>query len=160
MRFKFLTGDMNWQTYGGKFISKKLNNSEFDYWLVMDVVNLKDAMGDESEYTYNVSIAAIAPSQLPHKELDSALSCCGIEEDKENLSLEVIIKAISTYMGGAIIFNESGNNLNALMKQARYEASLMGGMLFGFAMDKYQNRIGSTGWDILRGDILGGLHHE
>jgi len=39
MRFKFLTGDVNWETYGGKWVSPKLNNGDFDYWLVLEFVN-------------------------------------------------------------------------------------------------------------------------
>jgi hypothetical protein len=46
MKFKFLTGDINWQTYGGKFISKKLNNGEFDHWLVIEVTNWANAVGE------------------------------------------------------------------------------------------------------------------
>ena len=35
MNLKFLTGDINWTEYGGKFVTKKLNNGDFDYWLVL-----------------------------------------------------------------------------------------------------------------------------
>ena len=31
VKFKFLTGDCNVSQYGGKFISNKQNNGEFDY---------------------------------------------------------------------------------------------------------------------------------
>jgi len=162
MKFTFFTGDYNWQTYGGKFISKKLNNGDFDYWLVMSVINMHDATGDENQEKYNVNVCVIAPSELSEKELDSALSCCGFEESKDELiekyGATILVEAISDYMGGAVIFDESGNNLKKLMKDARKESDLMGSFLFGFAMDKYQNRIGSTGWDLLKGDILAGLN--
>ena len=39
MRFKFLTGDVNWQTYSGLFVSRRLNNGDFDYYLVLRVEN-------------------------------------------------------------------------------------------------------------------------
>jgi hypothetical protein len=31
---------------------------------------------------------------------------------------------------------------------------------FGFAMDQAQNRIGSTGWDLIKGDLLAGLNRQ
>jgi hypothetical protein len=160
LKFKFLTGDINWQKYGGKFISKKLNNGDFDYWLILDIINMWDATGEENQPQYNVGIQAIAPSQLPEKEKNAAFACCGIdlEEVKPEYQQEVLIEAISEYMGGALIWQESGNNLKKLLKEAHKQAATMGDFLFGFAMDRTQNKIGSTGWDLLRGDILAGLN--
>jgi len=164
MNFKFLTGDMNWQTYGGKFVSKKLNNGDFDYWLVMDVINWHEATGDESPEKYCVEVMAIAPSELPQEELDSAWESCGYGESLEDSIKKYgdlfLVEMISSYMGGARIFSESGNNLKKLMKEAREQSDTMGNFLFGFAMDRYQNRIGSTGWDVLKGDITAGLYRN
>jgi hypothetical protein len=163
LKFKFLTGDVNWQTYGGKFISRKLNNSEFDYWLILEVINLKEACGEDEPLTYNVSVSAIAPSQLSNKTITSAIESCGWNDitTKEELikkySYSALIEVISDYMGGAVIFDTSGNNLSKLLKEAHKEAYLMGYFLFGFAMDKNQNQIGSSGWDILQGNLLAGI---
>lgn len=162
MKYRFLTGDINWQTYGGKFISRKLNNTEFDYWLVMEVINLKEACGDDSEYTYHIQVCAIAPTELPEKELNSAWESMGMDGNLQDAIKQYgnkfLIEMISGYMGGALIWQCSGNNLKKLIAEARKQSDIMGNMLFGFAMDRYQNAIGSTGWDLLRGDILAGLN--
>jgi hypothetical protein len=163
LKFKFLTGDINWQTYGGKFISKKLNNSEFDYWLILEVINLKEACGEDEPLTYNVSVSAIAPSQLSDTIIDNAFSSCGWDNDLnkddfiKKYDITGLVEVISDYTGGAVIYQESGNNLSKLLKEAHKEAYIMGDFMFDFAMDKVQNQIGSSGWDILQGNILAGL---
>ena len=68
MRFKFLTGDVNWKEWGGKFVSPKQNNGDWDYWLVMDVINIPNETGDESVSKYYVSIHAVAPDAVDHDE--------------------------------------------------------------------------------------------
>lgn len=163
IKFKFLTGDINWQEYGGKFISKKLNNGDFDYWLILSVDNLHECMDENHPNKYLVSVNAIAPSELPEKEIESALQSMGQEdlspaEFTKKYGMLGLLEAISGYMGGAMIFYDEGNNLRKLMKNAREQAEEMGVFLFGFAMDRTMNRIGSTGWDILRGDITAGLY--
>jgi len=40
--------------------------------------------------------------------------------------------------------------------QAKHEAQLAN-MLFGFYMDKAVNRIGTTGWEAIKGDLTAGL---
>jgi hypothetical protein len=43
------------------------------------------------------------------------------------------------------------------MQQCRKEADILTGIMFGFNMDSPKNGIGSTGWDLLRGDVMAGL---
>ena len=38
MRFSFLSGDMNFTRYGGKWISTRRNNGEFDYYFVIELL--------------------------------------------------------------------------------------------------------------------------
>ena len=45
MRFSFLTGDMNYTTYGGKWISTRQNNGEFDYYFVIELLNWPETVG-------------------------------------------------------------------------------------------------------------------
>jgi hypothetical protein len=153
LNFKFLTGDMNWQEYGGKFVSKKLNNGEFDYWLVMDVINWHEHEPCY-EYTYNVSVQAISP------ELNTDLVAQLIEDYGYQLLAEdeplLPVEMLASYGCSATLWNENGNNLRELMKQAREEAAKIE-FLFGLYMDKAQNAVGSTGWDVIQGDLLAGL---
>ena len=46
MRFSFLTGDMNFTRYGGKWISTRRNNGEFDYFFVVELLNWRETVGE------------------------------------------------------------------------------------------------------------------
>lgn len=155
IQFKFLTGDMNWAEYGGKWYSQKFNNGEFDYCFVREILNWEDVVGEREKRigklpTYNVTVSVVAPEEFSDK--DAALSCVGIESSWESLSWVEKVDAIISYAGGAVVFNKGGNNYKALFKEAKKETEISA-MLFGFAMDRAQNRIGNTGWDRLKGDI-------
>ena len=154
MKFKFLTGDINWQTYGGKFVSKKLNNGDFDYWLVLEVINMHDATGEESIEKYNVSINAVSPEQAGKENLDKALECCGVPEME--LTDLMKVEALDSYGVRAPLWSGNSNNINKLLKEAKKQAQLTE-MLLGFAMDKPLNKIGSTGWEFIKGDLNSGL---
>lgn len=153
IKFKFLTGDVCWQEYGGKFISKKFNNGEFDYYYVMEVINWYEFESSPA-FTYHVQLSVIAPSEFD--EIESAINSCGWDGMDLNDDL-MLVELISSYAGGALIWQESGNNIRSLMKAARKEAALCN-MLFGFYLDRNQNAIGSTGWDLLQGNILARLY--
>lgn len=153
LRFKFFSGDTNWKTYGGTFLSKRLNNGEFDYWLALDVVNWADAVGEkDAPAKYNVSIRSVSIEEGKNA-LEEAFSCCGFDIDEiESATEEQKIDALLSYGTMAELWSENGNNINTLMKRAKQEA-LMIEMMYGFYMDRPVNRIGNTGWDSQRGDI-------
>ena len=174
LHFHFLTGDVNWQEYGGKFISRKLNNGDFDYWLVLEVSNMKDATGDESAETYNVMLCAVSPDAMSKETFDSAWKSWGMGKTFEEWQNELAerfntqpshaarimaeARVEVAYDGGrALLWQDSGNNLKKLLTEAHKHADTEGDFLFGFAMDRAQNRIGSTGWDCITGDMLAGL---
>jgi len=100
----------------------------------------------------------VAPGELPEEEIKAAIKSCGWDEfDRSNA--RQLIEVICSYgCGKALIWDGYSNNYRKLMKQARdgaYQQLSMPGM--GFAMDRPQNAIGSTGWDFLKGDITAGL---
>lgn len=157
-RFKFLTGDVNWLSYGGKWVSSKLNNGEFDYWLVMELINMDDACGRDNEGhpTYIVSLSAVAPSEAGDK-LKSAFECCGVDQSDECASNPLVqVECLHSYGVHTVLWQDNGNNARKLMRQARKEAQLAN-MLFGFYMDRAVNRIGTTGWEAIKGDLTAGL---
>ena len=162
MRFTFLTGDGNWQTCGGKFVSAKQNNGEFDYWFVMDVLNWEDAVGEREAKdvgaTYCVSLYSVSPSEAGAESLRSAFKCCGMEDlDTYTLAKPLVqVEALVSYGTYAQLWSQNGNNLAKLMRQAREQARISS-MLYGFYMDKPANRIGTSNWDMQRGNILAGL---
>lgn len=156
IRFKFLTGDVNWQEYGGSFISAKYNNGDWDYWLVMEVLNL-----DETDAKYNVSVMVVSPEAAGNTNLSKALAQYGFEEQDaevpEYFNSDIgKVEALATYGIKAQVWNENGNNLAKLMLKAKRDLVTING-LFGFFMDSPQNGIGSTGWDLVAGNVMAGL---
>jgi len=173
IRFKFLTGDVNWQTYGGQFVSKRMANGydgkgavkgrdyDFHYWLVMDVRPNEDwEYGDKDRPKYWVSLAVVSPEAADPKELQAAARSWGMD-DADTLKAQAdplfLVECLHSYGVAAYVWNGEGNNLSVLMKEARKEAQLASGIMFGFYMDRAQNMIGSTGWDTVKGDLLARL---
>jgi hypothetical protein len=149
---------MNWETYGGKFVSKKLNNGEFDYWMVMEIINWREHSNDPL-YTYNVGLSMVAPSQLDRDTIDRAFESWGLVDYLDTDPL-LLIDIVSSYGAGVVpLWDESGDNLRKLMKQARHEAD-HAEMLLGFYLDRQVNALGATGWDWLEGDLMGRAFKE
>lgn len=151
IRFKFLSGDVNWMDYGGKWISQKLNNGDFDYFLVLELLNMDDACGrdNEGQPKYHVCVAAVSPHEAGEPNVEKALEGYGDFDVDDVMKVE----ALHTYGISAPVYQKAGNNALKLMKEARKEAQFRGGMLFGFSLDKSVNKIGTTGWEALRGDM-------
>lgn len=151
MNFQFLVGDLNWQEYGGKWISPELNNGDWPYWLVIEFINFLDATGellDGKEYV--VEISAVSPEAAGKEQLQRALDCYGWDNAPSKI---MEVEALHGYGIAAHLWQASGNDADILLRNAMQEADLVSG-LFGFYMDRPENRIGSTGWDFISGDIL------
>ncbi len=150
-RFKFLTGDMNWKEYGGRFVSQRLANGYDGPGAVV---------GEDYDFHYYyVTLGVVAPEAVPPEEMQQAYNSVGLyPEDLERLKADPLfaVEALHSYGTYAVVWQEKGNNLNMLMAEARKEAQLCE-MMFGFYMDRYVNLIGTTGWDAVRGDMLAGL---
>jgi len=159
MRFKFLTGDMNWETYGGKFISRKLNNGEFDYYLVMDILNWNevDSEAVKTNGQYCVSLHSVSPSEAGSDNLRKAFECYGLDGTEDFTSNPLVqVECLESYGVYTPVWSASGNSLSKLMREARKQADVVHG-LYGFYMDRPVNRIGTSGWDAQKGNILAGI---
>ena len=154
MKFKFLTGDVNWKEYGGKFVSPKQNNGDWNYWLVIDVINMHDVTGDETEPKYYITISAVAPDAVSEDEKNSALQSCDMEDwyKKTDWKDLTMVEALVTCGISACLWQAQGNNIRKLMQDARKESDQIV-MLFGFYMDRQLNAIGNDGWDFISGNI-------
>lgn len=154
MKTYFLTGDCNWQEYGGKWITKKLNNGDFDYWLVIEFINMYEAIGDKTTDKYTAQITAVSPKAAGWKNIKSALRCCDLKlkDFKPEHKEKIIIEALSDYGLSAPLDSFSGNNYKTVMKKARQSLDCIAGM-FGFFMDGSKNRLGHNGWDFIAGDL-------
>lgn len=159
MNFKFLTGDVNWQTYGGKFVSKKLNNGLFDYWLVLDVFNWEEMTGDAEQGTYCVTVYQVAPSQASEDTIQSALDSWGYTreqlDDWDDPDL-ALVELLADYGNGVPHWQESGNNLGRLLKEARARAAHIAQFNPNY-LERRVNALGTNGWNWLKGDITAGL---
>lgn len=160
VRFSWLTGDVNWETYGGKWISNRQNNGEFDYWFVIEFINWIDAVGErEAPAKYNVTLSVVSPQKAGVDNLRRAMESCGVDEcflsriPEGKARQEVIVELLHSYGVSVPVWSEDGDNRKSLVRQARRESQVASG-LFGFVMDRPVNRIGATGWEALRGDMM------
>lgn len=158
MKWSILSGDINWETYGGKLVAGPFDNGDFAYWLVLDIVNWAEAVGEdeasEIDGTHNVTLSVVAPSECPADQLQGAIDSCGWEEMELDSPL-ALVWLLHDYGIFASVWNENGS-LKDLLRQGKQEAKTCE-FLFGFYLDRPQNAIGSTGWDLLRGDLMAGI---
>ena len=157
MKFTFLSGDSNWLKYGASWVSPKLYNHDFDYWLVMELINLKEeAPQDDWPGKYHASLAAVSIQQAGPENIEAALGCCGVPEHAEDDPMAQV-EALHSYGVEVILWSEFGNSAHRLLRNAQEEAALCE-MMFGVYMDRCVNRIGTTGWEAIKGDIMAGLN--
>ena len=157
IRFTCLTGDSDWLSYGGKWISPKYNNGDFDYYLVRTLINMEEAVGGEAKFKYLVRLSVVVPSEVI--DYVSVMQSCGRDDEYrqwKNIPDIERVEMLDDYGIYACMKEWEGNNYKKLFKLCTDEAMLVTG-LFGFYMDRYQNRIGATGWDLIKGDSWGGL---
>lgn len=155
MNFKFLTGDVDWKEYGGKFVSKRLNNGEFDYWLVLDVCRGQNQTDEDVYYLY---MSAVAPSLLDEDKRKAALESFGLDEDDEKRFLDesgdvAWVEIASTYGYDMVVENNSGRNIRDLMQWARQTANYVEENFFDYT-DSLANMLGATGLDVLKGNPI------
>lgn len=159
VRFQFLTGDVNWLEYGAKWVSPKLNNGEFDYWIVMEFTNMDEACGRDNagQPKYDVSLSAVSPHQAGEENIRRAYDSCGLtDEQRETATSLALVECLHSYGVSALLWQSSGNNAHKLLREARHQATCASG-LFGFYMDGAKNRIGTTGWEAIKGDLNSAL---
>jgi hypothetical protein len=106
------------------------------------------------EGRYSIAVESVSPWMVQPEEIERARSSCGWEEMGDDI--ETVCIMLLEYGIKATLFSSQGNNQQKLQKECR--DALKGIMcLFGFYADRSQNAIGSTGWDFMSGNILGGL---
>jgi hypothetical protein len=151
---------VNFTQYGGKWISTRQNNGDFDYYLVIELLNWRETVGErEAPAKYNVSLSVVSPDEAKDN-IGAALECCGITaemlETANGYRAALLVDALHSYGVHTPVWSKDGNNWRALMREARNQAQCCAG-LFGFYLDRPVNAIGTTGWEALRGDITAGL---
>ena len=151
--WKFLTGDFNWQQYGGSWY-RAVGERQYQ---VIELINLKDAMGEDAEVTYSVSLKYVDLDEMSQSNIDSAVGCCSFPDDVE-LTDEILIEALCAYGRYAPVGSWEGNAYRPLLRQAKREAnSLKDSARFNDAMRRPVNQIGSTALEYMQGDTHSAL---
>lgn len=140
---------------GGLWMSQVFNNGQFNFYYVLQVHFWAEA-ADRPEFKYAVEVSVISPDQFSENNRESAKASFCEKAPWDSLSTETQVEMISSYAGGPTVFAKNGNNVEALVKEAREVLSHQG-ITFGFSMDMTVNGSGTTGWDYLKGDIMAGL---
>ena len=118
-------------------------------------IEYTDQWGDDYDGgKYHATICACGPGWPVG---DNPFSSLGISRE-EFLTLPTIgqLQVLIDCGLCAPLWQKSGSNLATLKRLAREELQSLR-MLCGFALDQPVNRIGSSGWDLMRGDITAGL---
>lgn len=130
------------------------DNGELTYVFVR--CEYTDEWGDGAKErlgAYHFSIVTVAPYMLSDKDKEQALDGWEGWRDQPDLN---ICDGLMGYGYYATLWQETGNNKAKLMSAARKE--LAGLRVFlGFALDRNQNAIGSSGWDFMAGNPTGAL---
>lgn len=138
-------------------ITPKQNNSDFDWWGILQTKYVGDYEDLSKSGSWLVTAYIVAPSQLDADSRKSACSCSGQEDWPEDPTQQIDLQ-LSSGHGLVPIFDKQGNNRRTLEKAAHQQLSLST-FLTGFYLDRPVNRIGTTGWELLTGDVLAGLYH-
>jgi len=108
-------GDVCYKQYGGKWISQKLNNGEFDYWLVLEAINWYDSTSGGCSCNVQFCLSVVSPQQAGKHHLRQACQSCGIEDANPN---RMQVEALHSYGVTSPIWAKDGNNWAELMKEA------------------------------------------
>lgn len=157
LTWKILSGNI-YKSDGGKLYSGPHSNGEFYYWFVLEVFEWEEAVGEreasEIDRTHNVSLSVVAPSECPTKYLERSLSSWGIEEKDTIDNPLALVDLLYDYGIHAVIWDRNGS-LRDLLMEAKRQAETTEAFTFGFAMDRPQNGLGATGWDLIRANHFG-----
>ena len=116
-----------------------------------------DQWCSDFEHTYHMEIMALGPRWPSKKNLEERLRDYEMSRDDfKALPLDGQLQILAETGLAAHLWQQSGNNKRTLLNQAREELSKIQ-VMFGFYMDRYQNQIGDTGWDWIRGNLMAGM---
>jgi len=136
-------------------IGREWHNGDWNLRLATRITYMEEYLSENELKTigkYHIEILAVSPESAGEKNLKSAYDCIGLDDDQIDKIPLCDYEALISYGVYATLFSKSGNNLKSLIHDANYELQLIHG-LFGFYMDRAENRIGNNGWDFISGNI-------
>lgn len=147
--WEFLTGDMNFVEYGGSWV-KQLSDVRY---LVIELINLKDAMGDKAEMVYDVGLKEC---DIESPQLNNAIASHGFPDgfDVESHPLAKV-EVLVSFGNFAPMGEWSGNNYRELLRQAKSEARrlIADHHYHAQQMNRPVNKLGSTAYEYAQGDF-------
>lgn len=150
MKFTVLRND----DYEYTLIGEKQNNGEFD-WYPLIRLEYTEQWGDEPEAPYHCSLLVASPAQA--KETGAWKKACessGLSSDERNWASEAgQCEILLQYGTAAPMWQSYGKNKRTLLRLARQQNTILCGFCFGMWMDKPVNRMGTTGWQWIRGEL-------
>lgn len=154
-KWKFLTGDICFTIYGGKWY-KQISDTVYH---VIELLNLHECTGDETIEKYNVSLQEIDLAKVSQHDLDSAMSCCGLEINESDITPVITIEVLSDYGLYAPMGNWSGNNYKQLLGKAKFEslALTVDRQYHKKQLNRPVNLLGSTASEAAKGDYNSAL---
>jgi len=153
--WKFLTGDVNWEEYGGKFVLRVAKRRFF----IIDVLNWYETVGeDEATCEFNVSLDECDVSVLSEKNKEDLLSSCGWEGADRTDPL-VWAEMMHSYGMKAPLWGEDGDDIEELMEEAKSAAAelLDDPSLHAEYLQTPVNAIGSTAMEFMKGDLTSAM---
>jgi hypothetical protein len=164
-----LGGDCNWEDYGGKWGFKDPSNASVFFVIRHD--NMLECMGErdveESGIDIHISqVTRVDLTEVPQKEIDSALESCGPDFDywPEPVSVEdrqwATVESLVDYGCGAPMGEYTHpHRADCARADARraVEEMVADSDKTEALLDRPVNRIGSTARDFGRGDVMAGL---
>lgn len=149
--WKFLTGDIGFQTFGGKWY-RCIKESRYH---VIELVNMHEATGDEDQPTYHVNLQEI---DLDIADLNSALSCCGWSDPPDEADPVMLVDSVSAYGQYLPMGDWNGNNYRKLLAGAKRESRRLNDPEYHWRqMHRSVNKIGSTAIEYARGDFASAI---
>jgi len=151
--WSWLTGDVGFVEYGGRWYREIAP----DVFHVVQLVNMKDACGDDSSYTYWVLLSEINLREVPTSLLNDAMESCGWEGMPTDGRAAKIAKVemLSSYGVVANMGDWEGNNYRRLLRMAKRESREMekSPLYRETMLSRPVNALGSTARELARGDI-------
>jgi len=135
--FRFLTGDVNYTDYGGKWYRKVASTR----YHVIELTNMWQDTKDKTCSQYHVSLSEV---DIASSQLQEALDSCGPDEGFRDNELAKV-DSLATYGCKAPLGQWNGNNYKKLITEARNESrNLNDPEKYEAAMSRPVNAIGST----------------
>ncbi len=127
IKFTFLTGDVNWQDYGGSWVSQKICKDNIEFYLVKEFINQLEDCGSDAPTKYRCILSMVSPQQF--QKFDEAFESAGWDIPKEDLTEENKVEIIHGYSGGVQLWEDTGNNYKLLIQKCNEEASMFSFLL-------------------------------